>query len=138
MDRQRAALGKSAYPGLWREVLAQAPDVAKWVAINETVGPRLLDELADWPDPEVRRWVCDHPRVWLKTLDRLAFGADPSVRRRAVHNSRLSDQQLRRMRHDADPEVAAEATYRLAAREYANRLLNDPEWWRHLGNSEIG
>jgi hypothetical protein len=123
---------------MWREVLERAPELAKWVAINETVGPRLLDELADWPDAEVRRWVCDHPRVWLKTLDRLAFEADPSVRRRAVYNSRLSDAQLRRMRRDSDPEVASEATRRLAAREYANRLLNDPEWWRHLGNSEIG
>jgi hypothetical protein len=121
----------------WREVLEQAPELAKWVAINETVGPSLLDELADWPDPEVRRWVCDHPRVWLKTLDRLASDADPSVRRRAVYNARLSDRQLRRLQSDSDPQVAAEATRRLAAREYANRLLNDPEWWRHLGNSEI-
>lgn len=123
---------------MWREVLERAPELAKWVAINETVGPRLLDELADWPDPEVRRWVCDHPRIWLKTLDRLAFEADSSVRRRAVYNSRLSDEQFRRLRHDSDSEVAAEAARRLAAREYANRLLNDPEWWRHLGNSEIG
>jgi hypothetical protein len=118
-------------------VVETAPELAKWVAINETVGPRLLDKLADWPDPEVRRWVCDHPRVWLKTLDRLAFEADPSVRRRAVYNCRLSDQQLKKQRHDPEPEVAAEAARRLAARAYVERLLNDPEWWRHLGNSEI-
>jgi hypothetical protein len=137
LDREKATTQKAAYPGLWREVLERAPDLAKWVAINETVGPRLLDELASWPDPEVRKWVCDHPRVWLKTLDRLAFEADPAVRRRAVYNARLSDRQLRRLQSDSDPQVAAEAARRLTARRYANCLLSDPQWWRHLGNSEI-
>ena len=122
---------------MWREVLERAPELAKRVAINETVGPRLLDELAVWPDPEVRKWVSDHPRVWLKTLDRLAVDADPSVRRRAVYNARLSNQMLRKLRYDSDPEVSAEASRRLTARAYVERLLNDPEWWRHLGNSEI-
>lgn len=122
---------------LWREVLQTRPDLAKRVVINETVGPQLLDELADWPDPEVRGWVAEHPRAWQKTLVRLGNDRDDDVRRYAVYYARMPDSQLRKMTSDPVERTRSEAAFRLAARAYARRLLVDPNWWQHLGNSEI-
>ena len=121
--------------GLWRGLLIERPDLAKWLAINQTVGPKLLDELADWPDPEVRGWVADHRRVWIKTLVRLASDPNPDVRRYATYNAQMPDAQLRLLATDSEPATRDEAQRRLEIRAFADRMLKDPEWWRYLGNS---
>jgi hypothetical protein len=52
-----------------------------------------------------------------------------------MYNARMPDTQLRKLTRDSEPAARAEAQRRLEIRVFAKKLMNDPQWWRYLGNS---
>jgi hypothetical protein len=104
----------SAPVQVWREVIAQYPEMRVWVAHNTTVPVEILRVLTGDLDANVRAMVADKRKLPEELQLRLANDSDSGVRGRLVYNARATRAVLQILASDSWSVVAEHARGRLA------------------------
>jgi hypothetical protein len=98
---------------VWLDVIANYPDMKKWVAHNKTVPLSILRILADDPDPDVRVTVAMKRKCDAPLFEKLASDLNMSVRLAVAYNAKTPKEILLRLTQDSYERVAEVATDRL-------------------------
>lgn len=86
LAEQRRASVEPASDETWNVVIAEYPEMRKWVAHNKSVPLTILATLARDRDPEVRWTVAMRRKLTRDLFSDLAADPDPTVRRRVMLN----------------------------------------------------
>jgi hypothetical protein len=103
----------SASVEVWRDVIADYPNMKRWVAHNKTVPLDILRILADDPDPDVRMTVAMKRKCDAALFEKLANDPHMSVRLAVAFNAKTPKEILQRLSRDSLERVAEIAAARL-------------------------
>ena len=98
---------------VWEEVIANRPDMKRWVAFNRTVPFEILRRLARDEDPDVRWAVAGRRNLDRELFALLADDPDPGVRRRVAWNAKVPYDLLLQLARDQNDSIAVSAQLRL-------------------------
>ena len=116
LNLQRRASVEEASPGIWRQLLDSAPEMAFWIAQNKTIPVEVVRELAGHTDPRVRDMIARKRRTPEEILMSLASDDDEGVRLAVACNPKAPDRVLHHLLSDRWKTVAEEAHRRLGKR----------------------
>jgi len=94
---------------VWKDVIANHPDYAKWVVHNKTVPLEILEELSLSGSAEVRWWVATKRKLSAALFERLAKDSDAGVRTRIALNAKTPSDVPEALCEDRDDGVARAA-----------------------------
>jgi hypothetical protein len=100
---------------IWREVIAERPDMKVWVARNKTVPIEILRQLASDEDPAVRSAVATKNKLPNDLTMYLANDVDESVRERLVYNKSLPSDVIKLLAKDKVERISLAAKNRISA-----------------------
>jgi hypothetical protein len=98
---------------VWLEIIAQHPEMKKWVVHNKTVPQSVLEMLADDPEPEIRFAVAMKRKTPSGLLEKPARDRDESVRLQVARNPKTPVHVLSLLTEDPSVHVAEIAAARL-------------------------
>ena len=104
---------------VWLDTLYSYPQLAAWVATNETVPPRILRLISTHSDPGVRRHVVLTSRLVADDLRVLAADPDQQVRAAVACQVATDDDVLVGLIGDESDEVRVQAFAELSRRAAA-------------------
>lgn len=110
---QRAAF-EEASVSVWMALIANHPDMRRWVAHNKSVPIEILQLLSKDADPDVRCVVAGKRKLSRELFESLAADPDEGVRQRVAYNKSVPADILERLASDMIPVVADAARKQLA------------------------
>ncbi len=114
MEDYRRAAAEEAPLEVWREVIAEYPDMREWVAHNKTVPIEVIEILARDPTANVRHTIARKRRTPPHVLEQLARDTDDSVRLAVACNPKIPRGLLEFLLNDKWAEVRVTAASRLS------------------------
>lgn len=114
----RRAAHEEAPDAVWRDLVANHPEMRSWVAHNKTVPIQVLAVLSRDPDPQVRHTVAGKRKIPEDMQLVLAGDADEGVRHSIACNAKVTKRVLEILAADRVSHVREIALKRLEEGRY--------------------
>jgi len=112
-EEYRRAAHEEAPNAVWRELVANHPEMREWVAHNKTVPVDILELLHTDSSTEVRCTVARKRKLPERLQQALAADGDASVRHALACNAKVVPAVLQKLANDTETFVRVAALQRL-------------------------
>lgn len=116
-DEYHRAAHEQAPDAVWRELVANHPEMRLWVAHNKTVPVTILELLHTDPSADVRCTVARKRKLPERLQQTLATDCDASVRHALACSAKVAPAVLQTLASDAESFVREAALQRLHSHE---------------------
>jgi hypothetical protein len=112
-DEYLRAAHEEAPDAVWRDIVANYPEMRPWVAHNKTVPTTILELLHTDPCADVRCTVARKRKLPERLQEVLVADPDPTVRHALACNAKVSQSILQMLSEDSEAFVREAAIKRL-------------------------
>lgn len=103
---------------IWYEVLRKYPDMAFWIAQNESVQIEVLFHLSSHPEWRVRSMIASKNKITEDLQMKLAMDEDVFVRNSVARNKKATEKVLKLLVDDEDEEIKKIVKDRLSKKHF--------------------